>query len=409
MRGRNNSETGHLDPEAVVAVLREEGTVTAASRVLGVKRNTLTSYLNRESINISRGATNASWQGESTKEVVESVDPSEWGDLEKLSESRGLRKDDWRISRARVNRWGGDNGTNEQLRVDLEPIGLLPRPVRSEGWKPPRDAKSRKVTKGLTFITSDHHCPRHDPILHAAAVKLMREVKPEQIVVAGDLIDYAGVSRHRKNGLEAGLNESLQAAYDVLRAYREAVPGAKIVFLDGNHEQRLFNALADKGLVSVGNLTRPGDDTPILSTRHLLRLDELNIEQEFPPEGCSYEHAELRLTKTLAVRHGWISSSGSGSSALKTLDKLRRNVIVGHTHRQSLVAHTHWDIDGNQHRLVAAEAGTMAAIDQTGMDYAIAADWQSGFCSVQEVGDRFTVELAVFQDGLLYWRDRVIG
>ena len=346
--------TEHLTPEAAVAALRSEGSVTAASRVLGVNRNTFHSFIHRHDIDLSDGAGNATCNG-SLNEVV-SEDSREWGDIEKLLTSRGLSKNDWKVVRARVNRWQD----HEQLRVDLEPIGVLPRPVRSDGWKAPKPSRKRQGS-GFTFVVSDHHCPLHDETLHRLTVQMMRDIQPDRIVVAGDLIDYAAVSRHRKRGGEAGLNESLQSAYDVLRAYREACPDADIVFLDGNHEQRLFDALESKGLMSVAQVTRPGDDTPLLSTRHLLRLDELHIEQVFPPEGCGYEHAEYRIPGGPAVRHGWLAAQGAGSSALRTLDKLRRDIVVAHTHRSAVTWHTHW-IDGEPVRLMALETGTMSRL-----------------------------------------------
>ena len=392
--------TEGIHPKAVVAALREEGSVTAASRVLGLHRNTLSSYLYRHQIDTSQGAKNAVWNAANEPvEHVVSEDTAEWGDIRKLVESRGLTPEDWILSRCRINKWG----ENEQLRADLEPRRDFLMPARSEGWKPSERMNARSVTEGLTFVLSDHHCPVHDKHLHALTVELLRREKPEVIVVAGDLIDWAGVSRHRKSGTEAGLNESLQGAYDVLRDYRMAC-NARIVFLDGNHEQRLFNALESKGLVNVANLRRPEDDVSLLSTRHLLRLDELGVEQVFPPEGCGYEHAEFRIPGGPAVRHGWIASPGSGSSALKTLDKLRRSVIIGHTHRQSLVHHTHW-IDGVQQQLTAVEAGCMALVTENGMGYSIAPDWQNGFCSVSDG----TIELATYKDGVLRWRDRVIS
>jgi hypothetical protein len=168
------------------------------------------------------------------------------------------------------------------------------------------------------------------------------------------------------------------------------------------------NALSDSGLLSVSALKQADKNgVPVLSSAHLLRLDELEVTQVFPPAGASYEHAELKVAGALAARHGHIATNGSGVSALKTLDKLRRNVVIGHTHRQSIVFHTHWDINDCAHRLVAVEAGCMADITD-GMHYASAGvpDWQQGFAVAQMVdGDRFTIDLACFVDGRLLWRD----
>lgn len=385
--------TEHLTPEAVVTALREEGSVTAASHFLGVNRGTLHSFIDRNRIDTSKGASNATWDGSTGPQVL-SEDSAEWGDITGLLQSRGLDPADWRVLKATVNRWQD----HEQLKVMLEPLGLIPRPVRSEGWKAPRKAKKRERT-GLTFVLSDHHCPYHDEDFHRLSVQMMRDQQPERIVIAGDLIDYASISRHKKRGGEAGLNESLQSAYDVLRSYRDACPNADIVFLDGNHEQRMFDALESRGLISVAQVQRPGDDHTLLSTRHLLRLDELRVEQVFPPDGCSYEHAEYRIPDGPSVRHGWIAGQGAGASALKTLDKLRRNIIVAHTHRSAVTWHTHW-VEEKPVRLVAVETGTMARLTEQGMGYSIAPDWQNSLVVVQGQ----TVDHAVYQDQSLVWR-----
>ena len=99
--------TEGIHPKAVVAALREEGSVTAASRVLGLHRNTLSSYLYRHNIDTSQGAKNAVWNSsDEPSEHVVSEDTAEWGDIRKLIESRGLTPEDWILSRCRVNKWG---------------------------------------------------------------------------------------------------------------------------------------------------------------------------------------------------------------------------------------------------------------------------------------------------------------
>lgn len=379
-----------LTSEAVASAILSEGNVSAAARLLGVPTTTLRDFMRRENLS-----------PEGLPSAVVSKDQREWSDIPKLLSARGLKPEDFDITNVRVNEWGDQ----QQLRVDLRPKELSVQPARTEGWKPPKGAKSSKVKQGLIFFFGDQHVPHHDETLHSLACAMLREHKPEQLILVGDLLDYAAVSRWRKSGDEASLQDTIDAAWRVLRNYVEASPGTRVRFLDGNHEERLPNALKDKGLGQVSGLRRPGDSFPIMSTGHILRFDELGIEQVFPPDGCGYEQAEIRVLPNLAARHGGIIKKDSGASGMAMLKKLRRNIVIGDTHRQSLTYHVWWDIENKPHRLMAAETGTMAAVDHTGLKYASEPDWMMGFAVAQVVGDGFTMDLAVYENNCLLWRD----
>jgi predicted phosphodiesterase len=391
-----------LTPEIVVNALRETGSARAASRALGVAPTTLKDYILRHDIDragiCNEVQDNVVVDGRSVI-VNGKVD---YGNIKLLLLDDGLSIHDWVLSRVRVNRWGDQR----QLRVDLEPRRDFLSPARADGWKPPKDAKSNRVTDGLVFLLPDQHFPNNDVDLCAAAVRMVKDLKPEQIVFLGDLLDYSAISRHRKGDREPSIQETVDSAYYFLRDLRAASPGSQMTLLEGNHEDRLPNALKDKGLAPLVSVRRGGtEEANVWSSEHVLRLDELGIEQEFPPENCSYEHAEVRVFDNLAARHGHIAKKGSGASGLAMLEKLRRNIIFGHTHRQSITFHTHWDINKQPHRLVAVEAGTMAYLDETGMGYNSCPDWQQGFAVAQVSGDSFVVDLATWVNGCLRWRD----
>ena len=347
---------------------------------------------------------------------ITSDTPAEWGDIRKLLASRGLNlDDDWKIARARVNSWGGPDGNdNQQLRVDLEPkIGIVV-PARADGWRPPTPpANDTRGRAELVAVFSDQHVPRQDKRLHAGVLKWLETHQPDRAIIAGDLLDYGPVSRHRSDPGEATLQETIDQAYALLRDYRQASPTTSWSWLDGNHEDRMRNAVLDQ-LSSIYGIKRAdaeASEHPVLSVPHLLRLDELGIEYH-GSERQDYRHAQIRITPQLACRHGWIATKGSGASALKTLQTLNYSVIVGHTHRQSLVYKSGHSITGEPITLLGCEAGTLATVDATGMGYAPAPDWQNGFATVSvfEPTDNnpdgtFKVDLATYVAGRLMWRD----
>jgi hypothetical protein len=149
------------------------------------------------------------------------------------------------------------------------------------------------------------------------------------------------------------------------------------------------------------------EEDAVLSVQHLLRLDELGIDF-IDPKG-PYDQAQVKLSKYLGVRHGWLTKKGAGQSALATLEHLGYSVVVGHTHRQSLVHKTTHDIDGNPTTLMGAEAGCMCII-RDGLGYAVNPDWQNGFATATIWPDgTFKIDLATYFDGVLVWRDQRYG
>jgi hypothetical protein len=208
------------------------------------------------------------------------------------------------------------------------------------------------------------------------------------------------------------VQDTIDSAHQLLASYRAASPDTRWIMLDGNHEARLRNTVLEQMGALYGLTTARGtDDTtpdqqpdPVLTTPYLLRLRDLDID--FVRTNGTYEHAQVKLTPNLAARHGWIARRGSGASALSTIEHLRFSVIIGHTHRQSIIYHTAHDIDGNPRTLLGCEAGTLAKI-AGGMGYAIAPDWQQGFATADLHPDgTFKVDLATYTDGVLLYRDQ---
>jgi hypothetical protein len=381
----------------------------------GVNQRTFDSYIStrpglRERIRESR---TKQLEVVDPKDYLTSDDPKEWGDIDALLESRGLKTEDWVVTKVSLTEWG-ENAEGEplkRLRVDLTPRSFDSlMPARTEGWRPPpRLVQTPKTDAELVVFFGDHHAPHHDPDLHTAAVAWLRKNKPARGVICGDLLDYDSVSRHRKNPLWASTTqECLDSAYSILRAYVQASPGTRWQMLDGNHEERMRNAVLDH-LMGVHGITRAvaPEETKgqaVLSVAHLLRLDELGIEW-VGSEG-EYGHSQVMLSGRLAVRHGWIARKGSGASALATLDHLRYSCVIGHCHRQAIVKHTGHSINGEPMELTGVEAGTMAQI-RGGLGYSIAPNWQQGFATARIWPDGFfSCDLAKFVDGTLVWANQ---
>lgn len=387
------SRTRDRPSASELALMRESlGSWQKVADELGVPRSTLQEWRRKAGVKVaSRG--------------VSSEDPGEWGDLAELIRKRNLNPADWEIARARVNTWGAEGDACSQLRVDLVPSAELLRPARSDGWVPPPPPKRRAAPGApeLVAFFGDHHAPHFDRKLHEATLVWLRAHKPAKIVLLGDLIDADAVSRHRHSPQWAtSLQDNLDSAYRLVAEYRRASPGSEVFLIPGNHDDRVRLAVIDNLRPAVG-LRRAcaEDELAVLSLPYLLRLDELGVQWAESPNGM-YETAQVQISPTLAARHGWIASRGSGSSALKTLQRLMYSVVIGHTHRQSIVSATFPAIDGSSRVVTACEAGTMARVDG-GLGYANAADWQQGFATAHVFGSEFSLQLAQFSGSTLFW------
>lgn len=334
-------------------------------------------------------------------------------DPDKVVRDRGLDPDEWEYNSITVNEWDSPTGeTLRQLKINLtrkEPI--LPLiPARTDGpkWEKPKD-KPVPDQGILVFITGDDQAPFQDPGFHDKKCQLISEVQPDHIVKIGDTNDFPTISKYKKNPEieeRAKVEHCIDAGYQLLRDEREAAPNAKMTKLIGNHDVRLRDyviAFAPE-LHGFRRAIKDGQVEPsVFSPEFYMRLDELGID--LVGDNANYEHGELKLSKYLATRHGWIATKGSGSSALKTLEHLGYSILVGHTHRLSLVHKTTYDIDGELEILAAAETGCGCRIDKEGLGYTPSPDWQHGGATAQIYPDgTFHIDLINWIDGSIYWR-----
>lgn len=344
---------------------------------------------------------------------VTSVPTTTPNDPELVMMEHGLDPEDWNVDGVIINGWDSPTGDRlRQLKVQLKrakPIELV-YPARTEGYKPMKIKLPKKQGAKTVVFVGDQQAPYHHIGLHKAFCQFLADVQPHEGVLIGDTMDFPVISRHPAEPVWAATTqECLDAAYFLLCDYVKASEGTSWKKLAGNHDERLRRSIIDR-VPDLHQLRRaPSNVGPlsIFSPAFLLRLDELGVEYIDPAGG--YNAAQLQVSPHLAARHGWIARKGSGASALATLEHLGYSIIVGHTHRQSLVHKTRHDIHGELSTLAAVETGCMCRIEE-GLGYTVAPDWQNGFATASIWPDgSFKIDLATFVNGVLYWRDRRYG
>lgn len=330
---------------------------------------------------------------------------------------RGLDPEEWQVEGATINEWDGPAGggttiTYHQAKLQLKrkrPLELL-LPGRQPLIQRPRKVKLNPTLRKhrLVVMVGDQQAPYHDKTLHRLFATWLDDVEPDEGVLVGDTVDFPDISRHADNPeCDATVQECIDSGVQILHDYTMASSDTKWTKLMGNHDERIRNYQINQAakLYGVRSGLLPGEvaGNAALSIPHLLRLDELGIDF-IDPKG-KYDQAQFALSKYLAVRHGWLVAKGAGKSALSTLDHLGYSIVVGHTHRQSIVHQTKHDIDGTTSTRVGVETGCMCKI---GLGYAVAEDWQQGWATATIWPDgTFHVDLATYVNGKVYWRDRV--
>ena len=298
---------------------------------------------------------------------------------------------------------------------DLASVTLSPKWEEGPEWelvqRGPVTAKDLKVgpapiskLDGWTdaFIVPDmqigyYHGPdgelisTHDERAIELVLQIMKKHQPHKIIMVGDNLDFPEFGRYR---LSPAFAQTTQASIDyatvLMYRIRLACPGAEIVWIAGNHEERLPNWLLDNACPAFGikqgkqvHVVEEGEEFPVLSVPHLCRLDDVGVT--YLP---GYPTAEYWINERLKVIHGKFVKS-RGSTSHKYLDAEKVSVLYGHIHRIEDNLRT-FDSWAGPSTIRAASPGTLAktdgavpstkgGLDLYGRPLPVVEDWQQGF------------------------------
>lgn len=294
------------------------------------------------------------------------------------------------------------------------PVKLPPfktSPVKS-GW--PNAVVLPDIQMGYFRAVDGELQPTHDEKALTVALAITRAADPELVVLVGDNLDLPEMSKYR---LTAPFAQTTQATIDRMTLFcaelRRAAPRARIVWLAGNHEERLPRYLIDNATAAFG--LRKGaspESWPVMSVPYLCRLDEFDIE--YRP---GYPASNVWITERLRVIHGDKVASG-GSTAHKYLSSEKTSVIYGHIHRREWAERTREDHDGPRTVLAAtpgclaridgAVPSTKGGVDLDGRPLVRHEDWQQGLAVIPHDPDsgRFVYEQIAIHDGWAMWRGK---
>ena len=166
----------------------------------------------------------------------------------------------------------GSNGSQKNKEVKDK---SLFRPARtSNDYLLPQsyanDFTPYEIKQSRILIISDLHFPYQNNEAIILALDYGKEKKVDCILINGDLMDQANISRHERDWRARSIAEEFEAVRVFLKSLRLHFPKTKIVWKLGNHEERWEKFLYNKAPEIF--------DVNDFQLEVLLKLGELKIE-----------------------------------------------------------------------------------------------------------------------------------
>jgi len=349
------------------------------------------------------------------------IDISDIGSIKKVSIYQQVTKDaegDFQVHDLQAIQFSPawEEGPKWELPKPGPPVQIQKSEVK------PRNASDKKTAIIVPDIQIGYFrdidgelVPTHDEKAIAIMMSMVNDIRPDQIVLLGDNLDLPEFGKYRLSPAFALTTQaSIDRATTLCAELRSAAPKAKIVWLAGNHEERLTNYILDNAKAAFG-ITKGNTPKawPDMSIPSLCRMEEYGVGFE-----SGYPAGRYLLNNQLACIHGTRVRS-RGSTAHIYLNEQKLSVIYGHIHRIELAYRTRHDWDGAR-TIMAASPGTLARIDGAvpstkggvdawGRPKTVVEDWQQGvgLVTYEETGKNFfSYEVVTIYDGYAMFRGR---
>jgi predicted phosphodiesterase len=180
-------------------------------------------------------------------------------------------------------------------------------------------------------ILSDIHVPYHTEEAIECAVKRAKKQDVDGIILNGDTIDCHSLSQFIKDPRARSFKQERETTNELLEYLRQEFPDTRIVWRDGNHEDRFKTYMMQKAPEVY--------DEKFCSIDKLLNFEDLGIEY--------VTDKRIIMLGGLAVMHGHEFHKGFAppvNPARGAYLKAKQSVMVGHHHRTS--EHTETALDG---------------------------------------------------------------
>lgn len=244
---------------------------------------------------------------------------------------------------------------------------------------------------GVTIVASDFHFPLQDDAAVAVFLQTVKAMRPERVVLNGDLPDLLAISRYPKDVRGTWSLQDEAVAYTQFLEQLEAVlpTDAQLIEIDANHsgdgtESRWWRYLSER----IPELLGTAKAREVMSYKAWWHPTWSRIEMK----------PELVIGPDLLITHGTFVRRGGGMSARAHSESYLNSVMHGHTHRQGAHLRRVPAVGGRGEQVIRAyEIGCLCRLDP---GYVKVPDWTQGFAIVVEGSATYGVELVTIENGV---------
>ena len=300
---------------------------------------------------------------------------------------------EWYAESVRPNYWESlrkDGSINPHFQIRAT-FSRLPAWATAEVEKQevPRVSSAEPENRVLFVPDSQHGFRRqddgsmvamHDEVACQLAVEAANHWQPHVIYLLGDHLDLAPWSKYKKpRNVIYTTTESLQAVHDWIAQFRKSCPSARIIYLEGNHENRIYRSIIDNMREAEG-MKAALADRPVLSIPNLLALDALDVEYVAP------YGTESVLWNRVGVSHGTKHGQRGGQLLSKRLVSSTYSWVQGHDHKVALGTRAIHE-RGKVRHVTGMCPGTLSRVDGTVPGVSLHPNWSQGLGFGALVGD----------------------
>jgi predicted phosphodiesterase len=289
-------------------------------------------------------------------------------------------------ARSNVRYYRGAKGSGQpkdktHLRAP-QPAGAGTMPALPEGITSFKNWTSLKIDGPAdALLISDLHIPYHDKL--AVEVAIAKGDGCDLIIVNGDLADCYEVSNFQPDPRKCNFAGALRTAREFFTWLRAKYPKARIVYKEGNHEERLERYFTTRAPAVLG--------VEEFELKNLLKLSEFGVE-------WLDEKRPIKLGK-LHIIHGHEFKFGSFNPvnpARGLFLRAKTHAIQGHNHQSS--QHAERSLTGK-----TISTWSTGCLCDTRPEYMPLNNWNLGAARVQvDAKGTFHVESFRIIDGVAY-------